>query len=285
MIGNIRVCASMLIFATMFSGQAMAQSCKTVWQPTESSLCNANWGIARRPGATHPASLDDRLSCVNNAPGNGGAALKFVMPANIVSSLMDYAKKVDGLASTHVRTETYVYIPANYKYFSAGRMAMGVRIGNPNKPGNCHSGGCPPEDQDGASVRVNYRLNSGKTTLTPAIYSYHLNRGGTPLYVNGKKKVWGANNHMSKPLPEGQWVKMVLEVKLNDIGKSNGFSKLTTYNQNGSLISTVTTTNAKYRNSAQWKIMGPIMTEKVNAGKSPVTQSMYYKDYKMQNCD
>lgn len=269
----------------MVSGQAMAQSCQTVWQPSETSLCNANWGIARASGATHPASLDDRLSCVNNAPGNGGTALKFVAPAKIKLSLMDYAKKVDGLASTHVKTETYVYIPANYDYFTAGRMAMGVRIGNPGNPGNCHSGGCPPEDQDGASVRVNYRLNSAKTTLTPAIYSYHLNRGGTPIYKNGQKKVWGANNHLNNPLPKSEWVKMVLEVKLNDIGKNNGFAKLTLYNKSGKVISTATTTNARYRDSAKWKIMGPIMTEKFNTSPSPVTQSMYYKDYRMQKCD
>lgn len=288
-IAGLLTCLAALTMADTAMAKETVCRNPAVWVPSESSLCNATWGIARSRQANHRAELDDRLSCRGKGPANAGTVLDFVVHHGKYSSLMSYQKPVSGMALDSARIETYLYIPADYQYWNSGRFALGLRIGDPAKPGNCMSGGCPPDEQTGSSVRVNY-TQKDNMTFVPLIYSYHLNRPGkaqvTQTQFGGVKRVhYGNNTHLDKAIPRGQWVKMVLKVTLNDVGKDNGSAKLSVYDLKGNLITSNTVTKAVFRKDKKWKIIGPIMTEKFNLSKPPPkTQHMYYRDYRILNC-
>lgn len=273
-------------------GQLLSDSCYAkIWDPAESTMGSSQWYPQRAAKATHAASFDSRASYVSNAPGGVGA-VRFVSYGDKWNSLLDFRagnvqSSMPAQGMEEARFVVKYYIPNDYNVWVAGRMAAGLKIGNPNGRISCHSGGCPPENQQGSSVRVNF-----SSSLRLMVYSYHLNRTSpritdwdNPL-TGGVVPVrqFGAGPRTTVAMPKGEWVTFVLDVKLNTVGQSNGSARLLLYNERGSLLSSALLQNSRYRDSASWKIVGPYMTEKYdNLAPGPKTQYMYARDYAIYN--
>lgn len=274
-------------------GKVLADSCYSkIWSPANSTMGVDNWHYQRAAGATHAEStgFDKRATYVKDAPG-GVDAVRFVSYGDKWNSLLDYRKgnASSSMPANGMETARFVVnylVDKNWENYAAGRFAAGVIIGDPAKKISCMSGGCVPEKQQGSSVRVNF-----SRSLQPKLYSYHLNRK-TPRFVWESKlegvasgeRQFGDAPSTNVSLPKGEWVTMVIDVTLNDVGKDNGSSRLAVYNSQGKLMSSVSINNARYRNDAKWKIVGPYMTEKYdNLAPGPKTQYTYARNYMMFN--
>ncbi len=258
----------------------------TAWNPTEQALINDKWSILRATGSTHDTSYDMRASYVANGPENQ-KALKFVAYKDKRQSLVDYRKTV--AASDAARLVFSFYLPKNFQAFSSGRLAAGVQITDPDNRGTGIGGGVLPERQNGSSIRINHTSSKNTNEMTPMLYSYHLDRK-SPRVVSepdweGKQpkvSMFGEGARLTSPIPKGEWVTMVIDVTLNDVGRNNGSSYLYLFNAAGKLVSESSFKNVIYRNDAKWKIIGPYFTEKFNNPDPTGTgkdESMYTKGY------
>ena len=265
----------------------LADKCyTTAWNPTEEALVSDKWSILRATGSTHDTSYDMRVSYVADGPENQ-KALKFVAYNDKRQSLVDYRKTV--AASDAARLVFGIYIGKNYNVFSSGRLAAGVQITDPDNRGLNIGGGALPERQNGSSIRINHTSNKNTNEMTPMLYSYHLDRK-SPRVVSepdweGKQpkvSMFGEGARLTSPIPKGEWVTMVIDVTLNDVGTNNGSSTLYLFNAAGKLVSESSFKNVIYRNDAKWKIIGPYFTEKFNNPDPTGTgkdESMYTKGY------
>jgi len=289
----------------LFVGSAWAQiQCReieTVWQPRPEDLCGpSGMGYQRSNLATHPASYDQRNRCAP-APRVGGTALQIRTFRGLYNSLMDHNREIEGLAATHVTFTVQMFMDPNYEYFSGGRLPMGIKIGPVGVNTNCVSGGCPPERQDGASVRVNYNSAIGKDgvrRMVPMAYSYHLNRT-TPRFFTSSPfgparppvlSQFGDNFRLDGSIPYGRWVTFRLEVKLNRLGHDDGFINFEAYwdGPNGRIIRRGGAQGLRFRDEVypKWKIVGVHLTDKFNTQeRAPASQSAYYRNYRMTTCN
>jgi hypothetical protein len=256
----------------------------TAWAPDVSELCGPKgWGVLRDVHATHDPEFDHRLSCTEEAPG-GGAALDVVAWGDKANSLLDYRRQVPGMGADAARMTAQIYVADDYELWSAGRLLLGLRIGDPVRPGKGIGGNIAPEKQTGSSVRVNFAAKGDR--LVPKLLGYYLDRQTKAAKHRsnwtGKTKMatFGENTRVSGAIPKGEWVTLVLDVVLNDVGQSNGSATLTVLDASGQVLGSGTRDNAVFRNDASWKIIGPYMTEKYNkSGPAPKTQHMFYRDY------
>lgn len=110
------------------------------------------------------------------------------------------------------------------------------------------------------------------------VYSYHLNRT-SPVNKswisptgNGKTQLirqFGQGPTVPEPMPKNEWFTMILDLKLNEVGKADGSARLLVYNEQGKLMTFAQLDNAVYRTNPNWKIMGPYLTEKYNNQLGP----------------
>lgn len=282
-----------LLAVICYSEVSSSQTCanpKVAWKPAVTELCNAKWGLIRATQATHSTSLDTRYQCVSNFKGHGPVFLVNTYK-NIFNSLIDYRKISSGLKSNHIRKRVEMYIEPSYVPFSSGRFAYGIQISDPAKPGSNIGGGVLPKDQNGSSVRVNFKRVkiNGKDQLTAQAYAYHLNRTSPILQSGGftgkvSTKQYGTGPALTKALPQGEWFTLEIDVVLNDIGKSNGSIKISTL-QNSQVTESKTQTGLIFRNNAKWQVLGPYMTDKYDTqAKAPVTSGVAYRNHEISIC-
>lgn len=271
----------------------LSDSCyNRIWNPANSSMGIDKWAYQRAGGATHAEStgFDKRASYVTNAPG-GVDAVRFVSYGDKWNSLLDYKKGnaksfMPAAGMESARFVASYHIPSSYDVYRAGRLPVGFIIGDPNGKITGMSGGTVPEKQQGSSVRINF-----SKSLSLMIYSYHLNRKSerffwtSPLAGGGSgERQFGTGPRTPNPLPKGEWATMVLDVTLNEVGKTNGTSRLRLYNSQGKLFSSALLENAQFRKDSKWKITGPYMTEKYdNLAPGPKTQYMYARNFNIYN--
>ncbi len=230
--------------------------CSVKWSPASSQLASSSWGSGSYIGGKSRVSYNAATKSM---------AIKQTTQSRQLSEHRPGSPWVRGNTA---RLSVDLYIPSNYNPDKDNRFAIGIRGGaNVNQKFISGGGKNAGKSQDGWSVRINYN-----SSLVPSIYSYHLNRAGNGNYGTGIK--------LNKSVPKGQWVTMVLDIGLNTIGKTNGFAKLSMHNSNGSVISSGTFSNLKFRNLASWDNFGIIMTDKNEHGaKSPA--SILYRNYKL----
>lgn len=292
-------------FSFINSVMAEAVKCKeieTVWKPAIDSLCGENgMGYQRSIYATHPAKYDQRNRCLE-APDGKSKALQMRTFRGLYNSLMDYNRAIDGLAATHVKFSVQMYMDPNFEYFTGGRLPIGIKIGPVGVNTNCIGGGCPPEKQDGSSVRVNYNSETSKDGVRRLVlkaYSYHMNRNTPRKNFDNPwgpdrppvSSMFGDNFPLNGTIPYGRWVTVKLEVKLNRIGHDDGYINFEAswVGPNGKITRTGGATGLRYRDaedSPKWKIVGVYLTDKFNTQEpAPASQSMYFRGYKMTTCE
>lgn len=274
-------------------GKVLADSCYTrIWNPANSTMGADSWSYQRAAGSTHAEStgLDKRASYITEGPG-GMDAVRFVSYGNYWNSLLDYKKgnAKGSMPAAGMETARFVvryHVDKNYENYVAGRLAAGLIIGDPNGRITGMSGGTVPEKQQGSSVRVNF-----SRSLQPKLYSYNLNRNTPRFFWQSKlegvasgERQFGFSPSTNVSMPKGEWITLVLDVDLNDVGKTNGSSNLAIYNAAGKLMGSVQINNAEYRKDPKWKIVGPYMTEKYDdLSPGPKTQYMYARNFEIYN--
>lgn len=290
----VALCLSVPVFA-IFPARAQTQCYKTFLTMANADHCSNKYyyNALRDEKATHPVANDDRMSCVSGFSGKTKQVIQYIQRKGEYVSLMNHYKPLPGLAADVGTIKADVFIPANYVIWTGGRLALGLRIGDPANPGACNSGGCPISEQNGSSIRLQYGGGDGKGNVKLQLYSYHLNRN-TPTV--GYDTVWEVDNShdvaqfgqgafTDKFVPKGQWVSVVMKVTLNTFNSAgkplaNGSSELQMFNAAGQLVGTAKFVNAVYRSSPKWKIIGPFLNDKTTQHTAPpVTQSTYISDY------
>lgn len=284
--------------------KVLADSCyQRVWNPREADMGVGKWSAQRRTGSTNDPSFDQRASYVEKGP-DGLPSVQFIAYHDKNNALLDFrrinaAPSMPKKGMEEARFMVSYYLPSSYQFFASGRLAAGMYITDPNNPGTCMGGGCPPEQQTGSSVRINFDRDETINSIRPMVYSYHLNRTSPVISWiapagDGKTKLtrkFGQGPTVSEPMPKNEWFTMILDVKLNDAGVANGSARLLVYNELGKLVTAASLDKAMYRTNPNWKIMGPYLTEKYNndLGPGPKTQSMYARNYgifnKVANCE
>lgn len=113
----------------------------------------------------------------------------------------------------HACVSVDMFIPSDFEFGNTqGKLGFGLNAGsNPN-----NGGSTPVEEQDGASTRVVRGLG-----FDTRPYTYALNR------VELTGQLYGYQEPSDDaPVPHGEWVRYELEIKVNDVGQSNGFVKM-----------------------------------------------------------
>lgn len=284
--------------------KVLADSCyQRIWNPREADMGVGKWSPQRKGGSTNDPSFDQRASYVEKGP-DGLPAVQFISYHDKNNALIDFRRSnadpyMPKKGMEEARFMVSYYLPSNYQFFASGRLAAGMYITDPDNPGTCMGGGCPPALQTGSSVRINFSRDSSINSFRPMLYSYHLNRNSPVIkwiapMGDGKTELvrqFGIGPTVPLAMPKNEWFTMILDVKLNDAGVANGSARLLVYNELGKLVTAAQLDNAMYRTNPNWKIMGPYLTEKYNndLGPGPKTQSMYARNYgifkKLANCE
>ncbi len=227
-------------------------SCKTIWAPSEQSLAAAPWASGTESGGKVRVKYDSNTDSVKISH----------LPSLPDMQLSDYrANGVTSNGGNVVRMTTQVYVSPGFKGQAGSRMAIGFRGGpTPQSAAGAGEGGA---DQDGWSIRVNYSAN-----VAPVLYSYHLNRA----------EGWGSGPRLSKGLPTGQWMTIVVEAKLNTPGVANGSAFLKVYDSKGKLYGEVSMDKKMWRKNSSWKYIGVYLTDKIPARPSQ-QQYILYRNY------
>lgn len=272
-----------------------------LWNPLESDMGRGKWSAQRKAGSTTDPIFDQRASFERDAPG-GVPAVRFTAYGDKDNALIDFRRSnaapyMPRNGMEEARFMVSYYLPSNYEFFASGRLAAGMYITDPNNPGTCMGGGCLPSLQTGSSVRINFDRDERINGIRPMIYSYHLDR--TSPVVSWKSPMgngapiirqFGQGPTVPYAMPKNKWFTMILDIKLNDVGKANGKTRILVYNNDGKLMTHTQLTDVVYRTNPKWKIMGPYLTEKYNngLGPGPKTQSMFARNFgifkKLDNC-
>ena len=105
-----------------------------------------------------------------------------------------------GSCKTNARISAEIYFPQGFS-FSNGVHKIPLGIWGGGK-GTCISGGCPPSEQDGFSLRL---IESDGIAY---LYSYDDQRS----QEDGQDTVYGRELSSQTPLPTGRWAQVALEV-------------------------------------------------------------------------
>lgn len=262
---------------------ALSSCMRELWKPSMSELCAARWSVARAVGSAHDTAADRRHSCETVG---GRTALAMTSYGDKRNALQDFAVTIPGGGDAG-RMTAQMFIPSDYQPYTAGRLAFGMTVGERK----CSGGGCLPDEQGGADIRVNFRPRDGSIVL--ANYSYHLDRDTgartTASSWEGRGRdvrSFGRPVLMKRGLPKGEWITLQLDVVLNTPGRADGSSVLSAYDSQGRLIDSAAHRGVTYRRDASWKISGPALTEKPNdTGPAPKTQAWYFRDYRLATGD
>ena len=266
--------------ALMFSGTASAAPapCDTVgslaWRmPLKST------DVGQNPGGVFSRSefrllgsvknTDNRMSIANGPDGR--PAIKMYVPKGENKTVSMTMAPLGSTGIKHACLSLRVYLSSGFDFGTAGtKLGWGLFGGTGSKD----SGGTPPEEQKGWTERnVTSRWGS-------RIYSYHLNRN-EPRRSNGN--MFGSKSQYSKPLPTGRWFNIHLEVKVNDLGKSNGHARMWVDNEySGEIAGMVLRTSSR-----NWLVRGLQFTDmwggttSAPENFSPRYQSIFYSDYRI----
>lgn len=274
--------------------------CTLGWQPPMQPICSSlNWGAmphfdkdGNAVNIPNGGGVADRISCHDSETmeiaeykdvpvsiqvfwqGNTAAAAAMNLPPPFQA-----AKKM---------TVSYqMFIPLDYDWTVTQRFPLGIATGKKGA-----TGGKTGDDQTGASIRLVGTPKNGEMYL--GIYSYHLNRKtptGTLISQfddnsTGKTKQWGESVMLSKPVPKGEWVTIVMEMTLGTPGQTQDSSALYMYDSKGVLIDSTSWQNVSYQKDDSWDFSFIPADAKPNVNNGPSqNQSYFVKDYKGYYCN
>jgi hypothetical protein len=195
---------------------------------------------------------------IGRVPG-GGAAIQMNIPKgeNKLASIMWAPFGSTGVGHACLRLE--VYVPGDFNWGSSGaKLGFGLWGGSIYD----QSGGTLPRDQQGWSVRNVHNYKSGLK-----LYSYHLNRSSS----------YGVSSSPGMVIPRDRRVPVDIEVKMNTVGKADGFTKLWVNGKYASGLS-----NLVFRTSTGWAIRGIKFSDMWSSGTpSPKAQKLWYANYRL----
>jgi hypothetical protein len=241
---------------------------KSIWKPTEQDVAKAFASEKR----VHYA----------NAP-DGSPAVQFTAMAKQPNEIAQFMSPLPGFKVEAARATVDMYLEKGYEYNprGGGKFALGLWGGEKG----CLSGGCPPGRQTGFSVRLTHGMGSKQTY--PAIYSYNLNRSDeTDDSVYGQKGALLDASGERMRIPTGVWVTYVMDLVLNTPGRSDGWVQID-MSIDGKMVATRTMTDLVFRESPDWFIRGPILTEmwggdiNRSANFPPKTQRSWYRRFEV----
>lgn len=228
-------------------------SCKTHWAPAESDLANANWGSGGKyTGGKDRVSFDA-----------SSGSVKIAQPVGKPMQLSDHRNNKQAEKGNVARMTVEMLLSPGFKASGGSRFAIGMRGGA--SASSSAGNGANRETQDGWSLRVNY-----DSDLKPMMHGYHLNRSSN----------FGSGSRLNKSLPTGQWVTIVIEVKLNTAGKSDGSAFMKVFDKNGKLYDQTAMSGVVWRRAASWDNFGVFLTDKYKDAKNS-NQYILYRNYKM----
>jgi hypothetical protein len=195
---------------------------------------------------------------IGRIPG-GGAAIQMNIPKgeNKLSSIMWASFGSTGVNHACLRVE--VYVASDFNWGSSGaKLGFGLWGGSIYD----QSGGTLPKDQKGWSVRNVHNYKSGLK-----LYSYHLNRSSAH----------GVSSSPGMVIPRGRRVPVDIEVRMNTVGKADGFTKLWVDGKYASGLS-----NLVFRTSTSWAIRGIKFSDMWSSSTpSPKAQKLWYANYRL----
>lgn len=223
---------------------------------------------------------DDRMT-IDTAP-DGKPALRMNIPIGEVERLGITLEAFEGDGIQHACLALKVYLAPDFDFATAStKLGWGLWGGR----GTNDSGGVPPELQKGWTVR-----NATNGPWGSKIYSYHLNRNNTRYDISRCDPygcMYGKTTPGSGSLPSGRWFDVNLEVRTNDIGQSNGYSKLWI---DGTFASELT--GLIFRDeSRNWMVRGLQISDMWGGDTSapqnfsPRYQYAWYNDYRIIDMD
>lgn len=179
---------------------------------------------------------------------------------------------LDVFSIDHARAGCSVYIPPGFRWAHGQKLALGLWGGQLG----ALSGGAERAKQTGFSVRLVHSPSQGAL-----LYSYHLNRSTSNISGAGDFGQ-GIGAHTG-PLPQGRWIRLEIDLRLNTPGKADGKVWLL---MDGKVIAAVG--NLIYRRDASWHIRGPILHEMWGGNTdapqnlSLADQAYWYSDYRYE---
>ena len=173
-----------------------------------------------------PPSQDiQKAMTIDQGPGGVWALQRNVEPGIVPSSSFEFKNFPSGTDRICISLD--VFIPQDFMGNKAGyKLGYGIWGGGPGVNSG-QGGGTSPVNQNGFVVRNTW---NGKTT---ALYSYHLNRGGSGRWAvqNASKCdssqccIYG-DSSAAGTVPKGKWVRIEEEVVLNTFNKPDGYARL-----------------------------------------------------------
>jgi len=248
-----------------FVQEKLKDSCfDLVWEPTERDLATSSKRFGTGKGRTRyrASGPNGKPSLVSYAGKGQPAAL---------STFQDRNNEVMKRKSIVARIETKMFIPKGHGFnLGNAKIPLGLWGGDPDVNGSnggiCATAGCPPSRQTGFSLRLTRNLlNEKNFKHGPRLYSYHLNRTGVTDRVEGLFYMYGEGIPMNTSFPLNQWVKIVIDLRLNSfkngVAKNNGTVSLYMYKMNGSLVGQVHKNGLVFRKDPSWHIFGPLLAD------------------------
>ena len=253
-----------------------AKRYKLAWQmPLSSSDVGRSpvqvFGQPKFSSVVRPRGDLKRLA-IGRAPG-GKVALQMNIKRGENKTVEFYLDPLGRVGANAACLSVDVYLEPGFKWpaqGTGGGTKMGWGLWGGDKASKV-SGGTPPNQQLGWSVR------NTNNTWGFRSYSYHLNRSGRYGQQGSPLARWESSDWRS-----GRWHNIQLEVKMNDLGKSNGYLQLWLDGKNRR-----TETGLQFRKKSSWAIRGLLFSDiwggstRDKKNWSPKAQKMWYANYRI----
>ncbi len=254
------------------------KGCTPVWSPPAKTFCDFAFPIpyAGQKAGDPSKPYNNRVSC-GMAPDGGPAMIvkEFGMHDVSVMSIGRHEFPEAMKQADTVRLSADFFGPLDYRWTFAGRGPLGINVGP------WTSGGATGERQRGGSIRLHIWKNG-----TAGIYSYNLDRTSAG---DGGSKQWGQGvARISKPIPQGEWITLVLELSLGPAGADRDAASIYMYDSAGTLLGSATSgARLSYRRAGDTDgFTGAIFDSKLNDWVGPRLDQQYYvRNWHGQACE
>lgn len=257
--------------------------CATVWTPPIETFCERAVSISEGHKDQWYAN---RVICADAPDGSPAMAIReykgeYITTVSVARTDAIPKAMKDGSV---VQISAEFFVPNSYKWTSAGRLPIGINVGD------WTSGGVAIDKQRGSSVRLHVS-NDGSLGL----YSYNFDRTTKPVTGAGqsdstvKTRVYGqGSGAISKPLPRGAWITVVVELILGAPGADKDSTFVYMYDEMGNLLGRSGKSNMTFRRSAdKFGVKGMLADAKPNSTKVTPSknQEIFVRNYKGIVCD